>query len=181
MRSSSRTASGRLAAAAFAALLLAGLARAYPEGAPWGAANPDAEESCFSCHYDYDAVRDSEALRLDGLPGTATPGSSYPLRVTLTVPEAKSSGFQLLLAAGDDPAGRLLADDPEIETIGAAARTTKARAATGTVSWQLSWLAPPAPGARVTFHLAASAANDDQSPFGDRIHYRAFRVSLEED
>ena len=45
-------------------------ASAFPEGAPWGAANPDAEGNCSSCHFDYDAIRDSPALILDGcLPG----------------------------------------------------------------------------------------------------------------
>jgi len=28
----------------------------------------------------------------------------------------------------------------------------------------------------VTFYLAASAANDDGSPFGDRIHYRDYQL-----
>jgi hypothetical protein len=43
--------------------------------------------------------------------------------------------------------------------------------------WTFRWTAPAdAPGRAVVFHVAANAANDDDSPLGDFIYARALRV-----
>ena len=39
------------------------------------------------------------------------------------------------------------------------------------------WTAPDLPDKKVTFNLAVTGANDDGSPFGDRIHFRSFTVT----
>jgi len=167
-------------AAALAALALgvaATAAFAYPEGAPWGAANPAADESCGYCHFGYEPVPDSAALAIEGLPETARPGERYSLVVRFTDDEAAVSGFQLLASAGHGDAGRFGTDTPGIETVGAASRSTTTRTPDEGFEWPLWWRAP-ATGGDIILYLAASSANDDQSPFGDRIHYRRFRVRV---
>lgn len=179
-RASRRIADGRTAAAACAVALAAGAVGAYPEGAPWGAANPDAEESCASCHYDFDARRDSPGLALRGLPAVARAGRDYALVLEFTDNDAVTAGFQVIAAADDAQPGRISAADAAgIETIGAAARSVRPVRVDGGARWQLAWQAPPAPAAAVTFYVAASAANDDNSPFGDRVHYRRYRVEVQ--
>ena len=42
--------------------------------------------------------------------------------------------------------------------------------------WMVRWTAPAVPG-KVVFHVAANAANDDDSPLGDFIYTRAVRVA----
>lgn len=167
-----------------ASLLAAGLGLAaaasfaYPEGAPWGAANPDAQDTCASCHYDYEPVRNSAALEILGLPETARAGREYLLEVRFAPPAARISGFQLVAAAGDADAGAFRSADAAVEAIGSAGRSTSPVAVRQAASWKLRWLAPASP-ASVRLYLAASAANDDQSPFGDTIHYRQFCVEVE--
>lgn len=185
MRSFSRTASlpsrhaggCALLALAGAAALAADAVFAYPEGAPWGAANPDASESCGSCHYDYTPQPDSSALSIAGLPRSVAPGQEYEFIVRFADDAAIVSGFQLLASAGDADAGVFRADSDAIEAIGAASRSTKPLKSDGCVSWRLSWRAPEAIDEPIVLYLAASAANDDQSPFGDTIHYRSFTLA----
>jgi hypothetical protein len=46
------------------------------------------------------------------------------------------------------------------------------------VQWQFEWQAPDNAGpnglGEVTIMIAVNAANDDQSSFGDEIHFRTF-------
>lgn len=167
----------RKAAAAAAALLLGPAlppAAAYPEGAPWGAANPDARESCGSCHYGYEPVRNSAALSIAGLPGEPIAGERYRLTIRFAPGEAAVAGFQLIAAAPEGAeAGSLESDAAGIETAGDAARSTEPLAVDPEVAWQVTWRAPDELPRMITFYIAASAANDDLSPFGDRIHYRS--------
>lgn len=158
---------------------LFGLAQAYPEGAPWGAADPLAGEHCASCHWERPAVMDSKALDLDGLPKRATAGKDYVFTLTLTGTAAEISGFQILASAEGQPAGRFESTDPDVEAapITTALRSKATRPATGNMArWRFVWRAPAKLEGPVTFQAAASAANDDGSPFGDQIHYREFTL-----
>lgn len=149
-------------------------AAAYPEGAPWGAANPDARESCGTCHYDYEPVRDSAALSIAGLPGEPVKGERYRLTIRFAPGEAAVAGFQLIAAAPEGAAaGSLESDAAGIETAGAAARSSEAVAVDPDAAWEVTWRTPDELPGMITFYIAASAANDDLSPFGDRIHYRS--------
>jgi hypothetical protein len=163
-----------LAPAAF----VAALAHAYPEGAPWGAANPSADENCASCHYDYEAQRDSPALQITGLPETAEADSLYELVVHFTGVEARVSGFQLIATSSGGSAGVFETGRDDIEAIGSASRSTRPAIYSDGACWTLRWRTPKTLGNDVQMFLAASAANDDQSPFGDTIHYRTFVIPV---
>jgi hypothetical protein len=151
-------------------------ARAFPDGAPWGAANPAAEQHCASCHFDADPVRDSAALVIDGLPPEPQPGGIYPLRIVFRDPGMVTAGFQLIAHAGNVQAGTFASSDDEIEFIGAAIRSTAPLNDDEGVSWAVEWRAPGEVASPIVFYVAASAANDDGSPFGDTIHYRSYRL-----
>jgi hypothetical protein len=158
-------------------MLLSGITGAFPEGAPWGAANPDSAENCSTCHFDDDPVRDSAALSIDGLPGSPMPGESYELTIRFADPDAVIAGFQML-ATADDSAGEFHASSEHIEYLGAAIRSTDPSRNEGEVTWQLTWTAPRRAVATVTIFLAVMGSNDDGSPFGDRVHFRAFQVAM---
>lgn len=150
---------------------------AYPEGAPWGSANPAAAETCGSCHYDYEPVADSSSLVLDGIPDTVVAGEAYELTLHFDSPDARISGFQIVADAGERSAGRFETDRNDIESTGSASRSIRPQPAADDFVWPLRWRAPREPG-EVTLYAAASSANDDQSPFGDTIHYRQFHIAV---
>lgn len=159
---------------------LAGLAHAFPEGPPWGAADPEADEHCASCHWERQPVMASKALDLDGLPRRIDAGREYVLTLTLTGTEAKTSGFQVIASADGQPAGGFSSGDADVEAapFAASLRSSAPRPATGNMArWRFVWRAPSRLDGPVTFHAAASAANDDGSPFGDQIHYRQFELA----
>lgn len=158
-----------------AALVTGGPALAYPDASPWGAANPSAEETCSSCHYDYEPVTESAALGIEGLPGEAVPGETYEIVVRMIGVDAAVSGFQLITSAGV-----FNSDNASLEAAGNAIRSTTVAANRGSIEWALSWEVPESPGGTVEMYLAVSAANDDQSPFGDTIHYRRFVIVVED-
>lgn len=155
------------------ALLSSASVFAYPDASPWGAANPAADESCGSCHYDYEPVRDSDAVELAGLPSAASPGRTYEVRVRMTGTDAAVCGFQLVATAG-----AFAVDGGALEAAETAIRSTRAVANDGVVEWTFSWRAPEQSDGDIGMYLAVSAANDDQSPFGDTIHYRRFVVPM---
>ena len=168
-------ATGSLALIVMAAPRAAG---AYPEGAPWGASDPDAAENCESCHFDYEPVRESGALTIDGLPDRAEPGRTYRLTVRFAEPDAIIAGFQMLARGDDDAVGAFTSTQQDVEFIGTAIRSTRPLPAADYAEWEMTWTAPARAGAEVTLLLAAMRANDDGSPFGDQAHFRRFVVAL---
>ena len=91
--------------------------------------------------------------------------------------DAVVAGFQLLAAAGDADAGVFRTADAAIETVAAASRSTAPVKSDGGATWRLTWRSPDVVARPIILYLAASAANDDQSPLGDTIHYRSFALA----
>ena len=154
---------------------------AYPEGAPWGSANPAADEDCASCHFGADPVHASPALRVVGLPERLESGQSYELTVVFELTEGLGSGFQMIAWAEEQEPGEFEALQDNLESVGAAIRSTAPFADGTPAAWRLRWHTPVALPAEVHIHLAASAANLDQSPLGDTIHYRSYRLETRTD
>ena len=154
-------------------------ARAFPDGAPWGAANPAAEQNCATCHFDADPVHESEALVIDGLPLTPAPGTSYELKIIFKDPETVIAGFQLFAQAGEQEAGTFVSSATNVEFIGAAIRSTAPIRNDAGIAWTVEWRAPGVVASTIVFYVAASAANDDGSPFGDTIHFQSYQVGAE--
>ncbi len=154
-------------------------ARAFPDGAPWGAANPTAEQNCATCHFDADPIRDSEALVISGLPLNPAPGTIYELKIILEDPDTVTAGFQLIAQAADQEAGAFVSTEAGIEYIGAVIRSTVPLRSDAGVSWDVEWRAPTVIVSPIVFYIAASAANDDGSPFGDTIHFRSYELTVD--
>jgi hypothetical protein len=152
-------------------------ARAFPDGAPWGAANPAAEQNCATCHFGDDPVRESEALIIVGLPGQPEPGAIYELEINFEDPATVTSGFQLIAMAAEQQAGTFISSAAGVEFIGASIRSTEPIKSDGRVSWAVEWHAPAVIAPPIIFYVAASAANDDGSPFGDTIHFRTYKIA----
>lgn len=166
-----------IAAVTLTATIYSEYAAAYPEGAPWGAANPGAAESCSSCHFGSEPVMNSDALTVEGLPEQPAAGVAYPLRIGFDHPDAETSGFQLIVAADGSRAGNFSSNEEDIEFVGEAVRSTSTKKVADKISWTVTWLAPDVINLPLVFYLAASASNDDLSPFGDTIHYRRYEIT----
>ncbi|MDX1405781.1 MAG: choice-of-anchor V domain-containing protein [Woeseiaceae bacterium] len=154
-------------------------ALAFPDGAPWGAANPATEQHCASCHFGSDAVYQSPALRIEGMPSTISAGKSYPLTIVFDDPQMATAGFQLIVHAVNGQGGRLSSTDPNTEFLGAAIRSIATQKSGPGAYWNVEWQAPPEWQSAIRFYLAATAANDDGSPFGDTVHYRSYQLTVE--
>ena len=151
---------------------IAAPAHANPEGAPWGSADPDTLQSCAACHFDREPIGRSPSLMLVGLPETAAPGEVFELTLRFDVAGAPEAGF--LLSA---TSGAFEAIDDFLEANESEIRSSKTVAPeNGTILWRFLWRAGAGDDETVTFRAAANAADDDQSPFGDKIHFRKFEV-----
>ena len=169
-----------LASVMLATIVVSASGIAFPDGAPWGAANPANPDHSASWHWERPARANSQQLELDGLPERVRSGGVYALTVTLSDPTMQISGFQIVAEADGQPAGEFSARDERLESalIGTMLRTmTPADALAGRVRWQFEWQAPATIGSPVIVYLAASAANNDGSPFGDVIHYQQYMIT----
>jgi len=154
-------------------------APAFPDGAPWGAANPGADQNCATCHFDAGPILDSAALAIEGLPLRPAPGTKYELRLTFDDPDTVVAGFQLFAQMANQQAGAFASSAANVEFIGSAIRsTTPANNESGN-SWDFEWHTPAEIESPIIFYIAASAANDDGSPFGDTIHFRSYRLAAD--
>lgn len=155
-----------------AACGFAASANANDEGAPWGSANPDTLQSCAACHFDREPIGRSPSLMLTGLPEMAAPGEVYELMLRFDVAGAPETGFLLSATTGAFEAidDLLEANENEIRS------TKPSSPANGTVVWRFLWRAGESADEAVIFRAAANAADGDQSPFGDKIHFRKFEI-----
>ena len=153
--------------------------RAFPDGAPWGAANPQAEQDCAACHFGTEPVLASDALVIHGLPGNFEAGVTYDLAITLEDPSIVIAGFQLIAQAAEQDVGTFTASAEDVEFIGWSIRSIAPLRMSGRAVWEFQWRAPEKIGGTIEFYVAASAANDDGSPFGDTIHFKSYQLSTD--
>lgn len=149
---------------------LVSAAFANPDGAPWGTANPGADENCHSCHFDGDAVLNSNDLSLSGLPDQITAGGTYILKVSLVDCDAVAAGFQMIASGGQFWSGEDAIEAEANQIRSAKLRRLEDRAE---ISWAVFWRAPETLSETIDFQIAVNASNDDASPFGDTIHFKS--------
>ena len=179
-----RGAGGALAVALAAAAPLAaaaGFLTPYPDAPPPGTTGGFGEPTCVSCHFA--TTPDSlGSLALRGLPATFEAGRTYELTVELARADMAAAGFQLSARFASGPARgrqagdfRILGDHAAVtaqsgvdyvhQTLAGAVPSTP-----GLARWGIEWTAPGKGSASVRFHIAANAANGDESPLGDRVY-----------
>lgn len=182
IRSAARR-SPRIAIAAGLALGLAGRAAGYPDRPPVAHTGGFGEPTCHECHAGAGLNQPPGRVVIDGVPAVYAPGRPYRVTVTLTRPGLAAAGFQLAARFATGPAagrqaGALDTVDARVAVAGADSSgiayahqtvTGVRPTARDTARWAVAWRAPAALGA-VVFHVAANAADDDNSPFGDFVY-----------
>lgn len=158
-----------------------GVAHANPDGAPWGAADPNAAQNCASCHYDNEAVMDSPLIVLAGdFPGRIEPDQEYEIMLLFGKIENKANiGFMASSKSGETVIGEFVSIFDAIEIRGGEVRSNVPERNTQNAIWPLKWRAPNEPIKDVTFFFAVNAGNDDQSPLGDQVHFKTVTFQAE--
>ncbi|MEW6489918.1 MAG: choice-of-anchor V domain-containing protein [Thermodesulfobacteriota bacterium] len=155
-------------------------AQAYLDGPPAGHTGGFGEPTCHRCHFDQPLDDPAGRLDVEGFPEDFEPGRRYELRVTLTRPGTVRGGFQLAVRFGAGeragrPAGRLTTR-AGTEVVEGPAGVPYARQAGGSTPadgsfwWIVEWESPPGSGGEVILHVAANAANGDDSELGDFVY-----------
>ncbi|GJL93050.1 choice-of-anchor V domain-containing protein [Hyphococcus sp.] len=158
-----------------AGLALTGPASAYPNGAPWGSANPDAANSCNSCHFDGDVVMESDLISMTGWEPLVGPGDQFELRLMFKKSKTDTTvGMQVSANVGS-----FQGEQDGLETLGSQIRSTAAKGGSGWLVWRFKWTAPAKMDAPITFHIAVNESNDDLSALGDQIHLRTLTLYAE--
>lgn len=182
-----RRTAGVAAGAGAGLALLASVGGAYLDGAPPGHTGGFGEPDCRACHVAGPADHALGSVALTA-PDAFVPGAEYAVEVRLRHPDLARGGFQLSVrfAAGPEAgrqAGRLAAADERAETVESGGVQYARHGAAGTdpgpggeIAWSLRWSAPAEAPAAVLFHLAANAANYDDSELGDRIYLASARA-----
>ena len=158
---------------------------AYVDGPPPAHMGGFGGETCHACHFENELDAPGGSLTLGGVPETFDPSETYRITVSLKRPGMGRAGFQLAARASEgdgagESAGALqtMAGDGRVQIVAApdggtyAQHTARGTALTGaeTTSWAFEWRPLAVDAAAVTFHVAANAANDDASEFGDFIY-----------
>jgi hypothetical protein len=152
------------------------------------------EPTCLSCHGDGDLNEPGGTLAIEGLPARYQPGQRYALTVVITHPQLRVAGFELSARFESGPdsarqAGMLSATgDSTAVSVDEASRVQYAHhlrpgttpRAPGRARWTVTWTAPASASGPIVFHAAANGANDNDSPTGDYIYARPFRVPTAE-
>lgn len=166
---------------------------AYLDGPPPGFAGGFGESTCHACHFEVEPNTAPGRVTVSGVPETFAPGESYPLTITLSRPGMALGGFQLTARFEEDgaQAGTLAPGEDEAERVsvsesgGVLYAYQRAAGAipvsADTARWTVLWTAPadvpasaaatgPGNAAAVLFHVAANAADGDDSADGDYIY-----------
>lgn len=163
--------------------------QAYSTGPPAGHTGAPGEATCVACHRSYALNFGNGALTLSGLPTEYVPGQ--PLALTVTLAYANARRFGLQLTALDD-AGRQAGSFSLTEatrtqmlwgTLNGLSRAYLEHTQDGLLAngsgrgvWQFTWTPPARSTGRVTFYLAANAANGNNTTTGDYIYTRSYAI-----
>jgi hypothetical protein len=156
----------------------------YAESAPPGFSGGFNEQTCHACHFHTALDSGPGRVTIAGIPEHFAAGERYPITVTLTRPEMKLAGFQLtarfkdggaqagIFAPGPGEEARVGIDIQGDVQYANQRRKGAELTAPEMARWSLVWTAPQSPGP-VVFHVAANAANADETAEGDYIHTAA--------
>lgn len=142
------------------------------------------EQSCHSCHFDYDLNMEEGIMELRGLGDEIESGKEYKLEVLVSRPELGAAGFQLTARFEDgSQAGTFILNDQVILTPSTPGEVKYLQHAirnihpeNGSKVWKFTWRAPENTDLPIIFNLAGNAANGDESAFGDYILVREWVV-----
>ncbi|MEX0646168.1 MAG: choice-of-anchor V domain-containing protein [Balneolaceae bacterium] len=158
----------------------------YPDHIPGAFTGGFGEETCHTCHFSFDINEENGGLTVEGLNDSYRPGEQYEIVVRVESEDLGKGGFQMTARFEDgsqagsfEPAGERLTFTygmkEEIEYLQHSISGTRPTS-DNRVSWSFVWEAPGESSEPVIFNIAANAANDDFSEFGDRIYVQEIIV-----
>jgi hypothetical protein len=143
------------------------------------------EQTCHSCHFDYDLNMEGGSLDLGGFPKSFKAGEEYPVTVRISSEQLELGGFQITArfresgnqAGSFSWEGDRLMFTPESavgEDILYLQHSSEGTSPTSekTVEWSFTWTAPENAEGPVQFNIASNAGNYDDSSFGDWIYVK---------
>ncbi len=157
------------------------VAAAYADGGPPGFSGGFGEQSCHACHFHEEVNAAPGRATLTGVPEQYAGGERYVLTIALTRAGMRAGGFQLSarFADGGTQAGRLApgagdetrvkVERPQAIEYAGQRRAGARPVANDALRWTLVWTAP-SQGGPVQFHVAANAADNDETASGDFVH-----------
>ncbi len=158
----------------------------YPEHLPGAFTGGFGEETCHSCHFDYDINNERGSLTVQGPGEKYTPGKSYEFTVIVESERIGNGGFQMTARFEDgsqagefDWTGDRLSFTPSVDENIQYIQHSEAGTnltAERQISWSFEWIAPNNSPEPVIFNIAANAGNDDFSAFGDWIYVQEIIV-----
>ncbi len=175
--------SRKITAGSGALLALLVAAAPYSDGPPPAHTGGFGEPTCHHCHADNESD-DLGTVLTATLPEAFARGTSYPVRLRLERSGMGAAGFELSARFAAGPAagrqaGRFEVSANHLQVLKHDSVDYAAHARSGLSTdakfreWELFWMAPDT-NARVVFHIAANAANGDDSEFGDFVVTRSF-------
>lgn len=143
------------------------------------------EQTCHSCHFDYDLNMEGGSLELDGIPENYKAGEEYPITVSISGEQLEIGGFQMTARFSDSGKqagsfsweGNRLMFTPESaagDSVLYIQHSAEGVSPTSdnTVEWSFTWTTPEHAEGPVQFNIASNAGNYDDSSFGDRIYVK---------
>jgi hypothetical protein len=154
----------------------------YPDHIPGAYTGGFGEQTCHSCHFDYQVNEPRGSLSVEGPDSTYSPSTSYDFTLTLQSERLEIGGFQMTARFEDgSQAGQFIWDGDHltftpatVDSIhylqheGMGANLTS----DGVISWSFTWIAPDDNNRPVIINIAANAGNHDLSAFGDWIYLK---------
>jgi hypothetical protein len=147
------------------------------------------EETCRSCHFDYDLNMDGGSLTLEGAPEFYEAEKDYELTITLHAEQLEVGGFQMTARFEDgSQAGDFLWEGDDMMFTPSVSDEVKylQHSASGTrptgdreIQWTFSWTSPDQAGENIILNIAANSANYDDSSFGDWIYAKEITLQPE--
>lgn len=161
----------------------------YPEHLTGTFTGGFGEETCRSCHFDYELNPDGGGMSVDGIHENISAGETVEIQVTVERGELGTAGFQLSARNEDgSQAGRfeiegndrIMFSNAVPDSLQYVQHTNDGTTPSqeNTNSWSIKWEAPESPEGPIIFNIAANAANGDQSEFGDFIYAEELRVDF---
>lgn len=156
----------------------------YPEHIAGAYTGGFGEQSCHSCHFDYDLNHPEGEFSVSGIEEMFETGQDYRITLNVKRDDMSRAGFQMTARFEDgSQAGQFEVSEEFTRTPNIDSTITylqhavgKVEAENGEKNWEISWTAPDQVNQTIIFNFAVNAANGDASAFGDWIYVKEIKM-----
>lgn len=154
----------------------------YPEHLTGAFTGGFGEETCRSCHFDYDLNPDGGSLKISGFPENPEGGKVVGFKIKVERVDLGRAGFQMSarFTNGSQAGTFLIGNNNQLVftgDVGGDSLQYVQHSTTGSKvdgkdskTWMVKWRVPDNELRPIIINVAANAANGDQSEFGDYIY-----------